>query len=355
MRTRQENGLWATIGVWIAFFAVLQGGTALAAKSLTRAEVTGYSQWLGVLAEDADAPQLYPLGKTEAEIAAESHERRLAAARALIDYDASAIRAWNAADFRNEFQSVNHARGSREILDFDGALQWYRTALQARAPRVADGVLTREIFATAVMSGDSLQILEQLLNLVGVADLKDRSAAVVLAYRHYLHERDRTNLDLLMEKVAPQLAQLPTEIVFWHAFCLIHLERRAEAEPLLERLACDATLAAALAREQVEWFVQALPDNLTLLDRHRDAHRLYRLLGARADTPAGRWARYQLANAYLLEGRYDQAAPLYAEACDAAEPASWQIRACALAETATALEEIRKEGERYDTDDMHDR
>ncbi len=42
-----------------------------------------------------------------------------------------------------------------------------------------------------------------------------------------------------------------------------------------------------------------------------------------------------------------------AEACEATEPFTWQIRSCSLAETAAALEEIRKEGERYDTDDIH--
>ncbi|MBU1072956.1 hypothetical protein KKG45_06895, partial [bacterium] len=291
----------------------------------------------------------------EAEIVADSFDRRLTAARALIDYDETTIRAWNAVDFTSEFQSLNHARGSREILDFAGAMQWYRTALRAREPVAADGMLAREIFATAVMSGDSLLVLEQLLNVVGGTDLKDRAEAVVLAYRHYLHERDAINLGLLMEKVASQLGQMPAEIVYWHAFALIHLGRRAEAGPLLEQLARNGRLAATLNREQVAWFVQALPDNLLLLDRVRDALRLYRLLGALPETAAGSWARYQLATAYLLDGNYAQAMPLFAEACEATEPVFWQIRSCALAETAAALDEIRKEGDRYDTGDIHAR
>jgi tetratricopeptide (TPR) repeat protein len=353
MRTRQENVLLAAIWIWIAYLAVFQGGEVRASGGLSRTELRGYAHWLLALADTTDAPRLYPLGRTEAEIVADSFDRRLTAARALIDYEATTSRAWEAGDFRNEMQSLNHARSSREILDFEGALAWYRTALKARGARGLDGPLAREIFATAIMSGDSLQVLEQLLNVVGGADLSDRVPAVVLAYRNYLHERDATNLALLMDKVEAQLDKLPPEVSYWHAFALVHLDRRAEAVPLLEALARESDLVSEMSPAEVAWFVRALPDNLLLLDRRRDALQLYQLLGAAAETEPGRWARYQIANAFLLEGRYEEAQPLFAEACDAVEPAPWQVRSCSLAETAAALAEIRKEGERHGTDGIH--
>lgn len=353
MRTRQENGLLATVWIWIAFLAVGQVGSARAAGGLSRSELVGYAQWLQVMAEPSETPRLYPLGLTEQEIVDASFERRLTAARALIDFEGTSSRAWDIGDFKSETQSLNHARVSREILDFEGALQWYRTALKARAPKGLDGPLAHEIFATAIMSGDSLQALEQLLNVVGGADLNVRADAVVLAYRHYLHERDATNLNLLMEKVAAQLDKLPAEIVYWHAFALVHLDRRSEAVPLLRKLSRKTSLAGELDPDQVTWYVQALPDNLLLLDKRQDALRLYQMLGASADTGPGRWARYQIANAYLLDGQYAAAQPLFAEACDAVDPAQWQIRSCSLAETAATLAEIRKEGERHGSDDIH--
>ncbi len=355
MRTRQENGLLLVFWVWLAYLAVFQGGTVRAAGGLSRTEVIGYTQWLQTMAAPEEAPSLYPLGMTEEEIIADTFDRRLTAARALIDYRETTSRAWNVTDFSSEHQSLNLARGSRTVLDFEGALQWYRTAVRALEPVSPDGVLTREILATAIMSGDSLQVLEQLLNVVGGSDLNDRSEAVVLAYRHYLIERDETNLGLLMEKVEKQLTRLPAEIVYWHAFALVQRQRRAEAVPLLEQLARDARLAESLGHDQVVWFVQALPDNLLLLDRQRDALRLYQLLGALAETAPGRWARYQLANAYLVDGQYDQAELLFAEACDVSDPSPWQVRSCSLAETTAALAKIRKEGERHGTDDIHAR
>ncbi len=353
MRTRQENGLPVAVWIWIALVAVFQSAAVQAAGGLSRSELIGYAQWLQVLDAPAAAPRLYPLGRTEQEIVADSFERRLTAARALIDFEGTSSRAWDVGDFRSETQSLNHARVSREVLDFEGALAWYRTALKARAPRGLDGPLAHEILATAIMAGDSLQVLEQLLNVVGGADLSDREDAVVLAYRHYLHERDAANLALLMEKIAAQLERLSPRVVYWHAFALVHLDRRTEAVPLLRRLVREQPREAGLEAEQVAWYVQALPDNLLLLDRRRDALRLYQMLGAAANSAPGRWARYQLANAYLLEGHYAEAQPLFAEACDAVEPAPWQIRACSLAETTAALAEIRKEGERHGTDDIH--
>ncbi len=353
MRLRQENCLGTTLLIWLAFFAVFQSNEVQAARGLTRTELIGYSQWLHALDTPVIDEALYPSGLSRDDIAARSYERRRTAARAILDYDESIGRAWNSNNFSSLSQSLNIARTNCEILDFERAMKWYGLALQSNGIGDSDTGLAREMFATAIMSGDSLLVLEQLLNTVGAPRLSNRSGAVVLAYRHYLYERDTHNLDLLMEKVTAQLEAVSAEVKYWHAFSLIHLGRRAEALPVLVFLARDARLAESLTVAQTAWFVRALPDALYLQDRRRDAMRLYRLLSVREDLDAGRWARYQVANDLLLAGHYDEATPLLKEACDAPNPTLWQLRSCELAHTATALNEIKKEGTRYGTDSLH--
>lgn len=353
MRLRQENGPVIVLWIWIVFLAVLPGGAARAASGLSRGTLLGYAQWLQRLDANSET-RLYPTGRTEDEIADLGQQRRVTAARALMDYDDSIGRAWDYHDYGNAAQTLNLARSNAEILDFDRALEWYGSTVAARGGvSGVDGDLAREIFAVAIQSGDSLQVLEQLLNTVGAPHLAGRTGAVVLAYRHYLGLRDVRNLDLLMEKVGAQVATLPPEIRFWHAFALVDRGREAEAVPLLEELARDARLGERLGRAHVEWFVRALPDLLFLADRRRDALRLYAMLAARDDVEAGLWARYQIANDLLLSGRYDEAKSLLKQLCDASDPAPWQLRACALAETVETLNDIRKEGAPYGTDDLH--
>lgn len=353
MRSRQEYCLATALWIWIAFFAVFPGSQVFAAKGLSRAELIGYSQWLQALHGPETQTALYPSGLTQSTIENESYGRRLSAARALLTYDESLERAWNRTEFATEIQCLNNARASCEILDFHQAIQWYRTAARARGSLNTNGVIAREMFATAIMTGDSLQVLEEMLNMVGLPRLKDRAEAIVLAYRHYLYERDDKNLGHLMEKVETQLDELPAEIHYWHAFSLSYLDRDTEALPLLETIARDARLTEKLTRDQIVWFVRALPDNLYLQDRRHDALRLYRLLAVREDLDVGRWARFQIANDLLLDGLYEAAEPLLQEACNAPEPKGWQLRACELARTVAALNEVKKEGVRYGTDGLH--
>jgi len=353
MRTRQEYCLAPVLWVWIAFFAVFQGSQVFAATGLSRAELIGYSQWLQALYGPETRTALYPIGIMQTPIENESYERRLSAARALLTYDESLGRAWNSTEFTNEIQCLNNARASCEILDFRQALQWYRMAVRARGSVMTDGKIAREMFATAIMIGDSLQVLEELLNMVGLPRLDDRADAIILAYRHYLSERDDKNLGHLMEKVETQIDDLPAEVHYWHAFSLSYLDRLTEALPLLETIVRDARLTEILTREQITWFVRALPDILYLQDRRNDALRLYRLLAVQADLDVGRWARFQIANDLLLDGLYDAAQPLLQEACDVQEPNGWQLRACELARTVAAMNEIKKEGVRYGTDGLH--
>ncbi len=355
MRLRQENGPVVVLWVWIAFFAVLIDGEARAAKGLSRATLLGYAQWLQALDAEPKA-RLYPTGRTEAEIGAGGPERRLTAARALLDYDESVGRAWDDREFGDAVRGINHARSSAEILDYQSALDWYGMAVSDMGGATAvDDDLSREIFATAIQSGDSLLIIEQLLNTVGAPRLERRAGAVVLAYRHYLGRHDRNNLNLLIEKVGAQIDRLPAEVRFWHAFALVRRDRPSEAAPLLLSLASDARLSERLEPAHVAWFVRTLPDLLLVTDRRRDAYRLYTLLAARDDVEAGRWARYVIAYDLMLAGRYEEAAPLLEESCNATDPASWQLRACALAEAAVTLADIRKEGAPYGIDSLHAR
>ena len=355
MRLRQENGPALTLWIWIVFMTVLTGESALAAKGLSRADLLGYAQWLQRLDTPVET-KLYPIGRTEREINALGHARRLTAARAMLDYDESLSRAWDRRDYAGEAQALNHARSCAEILDYDRAMDWYSDAVAARGGASGvDDALACEIFSTAVQSGDSLLVLEQLLNTVGAPRLEKRTGAVTMAYRHYLGRHDDRNVDFLMEKVGGLVNTLPLEIRFWHAFALIERDRASEALPLLEDLCRNVQIAESLERLHVEWFLRALPDVLWLEDRRRDALSLYALLAVREDVEAGRWARYQIANDLLLSGRYEEAEPLLKEACDAADPAFWQLHACELSETVASLNDIRKEGAPYGTDCLHAR
>ena len=355
MRLRQENGPALCLWIWIVFMTVQIGGEAQAGRGLSRGVLLGYAQWLQQL-DAAPELRLYPSGRTEDEMGALGHDRRLTAARALIDYDGSLGRAWDRGEYSGDVQSLNHARSSAEIMDYETALDWYASAVAAMGGAAAvDDALSREIFAVAVQSGDSLRVLEQMLNTVGAPRLDRRTGAVVLAYRHYLGRQDAHNLDLLIEKVGGHIDALAPDVRFWHAFALVQTERPREALPLLLGLARDARVTERLDRTQIEWFLRVLPDLLWLQDRRRDALRLYALLAVREDVEAGLWARYQIANDLLMAGRYDEAGPLLTASCNVTEPAPWQLRACALAETVGTLNDIRKEGALYGTDRLHAR
>lgn len=354
MRLRQILDLLSRMAFWAAMAGCTLPTLAGAAPSLSRLDIMSYSQWLQSDAAAATRTDLYPGGQ-ELESLKGPHQvdRRILAARAMSYRSESLERAWDRSEFESEDQSLATARALRELGEYADALGWYRTARHNRSVTAADPTLDAEIFACAVLTADSLAVFEELLSLVGRSELDERDDQLELAFRHYAGRRDATNLEFLRSKVAGRLDTAPPRIRFWYAYTLANVRQHADALPVVLALVHHAEIVSELEPWQRRWVVRALPDLLYLSDRPADAYRLYELLAA-VDTGAeGLWARYQLANRFLLSGEYDLAASIYDESCAESEPAPWQQRACALAETARRLAVIRKEGERHGTDGIH--
>ena len=276
--------------------------------------------------------------------------RRLTAARAILDIEDAVGRAWDPSIYETPVTALNTARAYVEIGDYENALHWYRLLQQSSDPEAHRDSLAGEMFSAAVMSGDSLQVVEQLLNIVGTNDLASRESAVALAYRHYLGNGDATNLGLLLEKTAAQEDRLSPRLRFWQCFALESRGEHEQALGLLLDLVADKTAADPLTTWQLGWVLRATPDISFLLGRDHDAARLYGILAGAAETGAGRWACYQLANLTLQTGDYTKAAELFRSAGGDGAGQPWQASAVAMADAADKLAEIRKEGARHGGD-----
>jgi hypothetical protein len=327
-----------------------------AEAAIGRLEVLAYGRWIQASGELTPSLARYPWGDETAQQPGQRLiERRILAARAMSIRSEAVERAWDRSDFEGTFQSLNTARALRELGDYPAALEWYRTARHNATVPAPGPDLDTEIFACAVLTGDSLSVIQELLNLVGLSDLDRRGPHLELAFRHYTGQRDTTNLDFLCSKVAGRLDETSPRVHFWYAYTQAAAGRNGEAQDALLALVRDGGSVRELEPWQAHWVARALPDLLYLNDRTQDAYRLYELLATTGSAPEGLWARYQLANRFLLSGEYDLAADIYRESCDVSEPAPWQQRACALVETAERLAVIRKEGVRHGTDGIHSR
>ena len=329
--------------VWIAFFSVLPYGPARAADGLTPLTILGYGCWvqdLAAAAADSVPLRLYPLGRSPQEALLQGRPERLAATvRELRARERALTDAWDAAPYRTESSAVAAARGYRDVGEYEAALQWYGTAQRAAGLALPVGPLAHEMFATAVLWGDSLRIDERFRDLMASGDLAASEGAAVVAYRHYLTRNDRTSLRRLLALASGQADRLTPALLFWQSYGLVADGRRAESVPLLLRLVAGAGAGAAADLEgwQRVWVARALPDGLFMADDSGAAAILYGMLAVQPAGEAPLWASYQLANFALRDGDFAGAAELYRRSAGAAPAAAWQLRAVALAGTAEGL------------------
>jgi hypothetical protein len=342
--------------VWIAFMSVLPPGPARAADDLTPLTVLGYGCWvqdLAVAAADSLPSRLYPLGLSPQDALAQGSPERLSAlTRELRAREHALTDAWDAASFKTEASALAAARAYRDVGQYELALRWYAIAQEAAGLPLPTGPLAHEMFATAVLSGDSLRIDERCRDLLAAGDLSANEGAAVVAYRHYLARNDRPGLRRLLAQASAQPERLTPALLFWQSYCLVAEGRRAETVPLLLRLVSGAQSAAGLEGWQRIWVVRALPDGLYMADRGGAAAILYGMLAVHPTGEAPLWASYQLANFALRDGDYAGAAALYRRSAGTAPVAAWQLRAVALAGTAEQLVGVGKGVARHD--DAHD-
>jgi len=335
---------------------VLATSTAATASGLTRLERLGYARWVSAWQAAPDSlPQrpLYPLGLTPSEcVATLEVPRRVVAAVAVRQLEDALSRAWDPAPLQAFGPALKTARDYRTLGRYDRALEWYRLAL-AGAPLADRPALKNEMFAVALVSGDSLQIVNQLLSLVGSSDLRGLEPGLILAYRHLLVTRDAVNLHLLQDKVARRLPDLGPEVAIWHARSLVSEHRYDEALPVLLSL-LRRPVPADLEPRLLAWVVRSVPDLLLVTGQEAQADVLYAGLAGLGDRDISRWAVYQMAWLELRRGRYDEAGTLVARLATAQEE-PWHDRALVLAEWAQRLAACEREGKRYGTDRIHRR
>ncbi len=281
--------------------------------------------------------------------------RLMTAARSLLVVEDVLIREWSKSRRFTSDQSLATARSYRDVGEFAEALRWYRRSSLRQADSNNDsGDIRREMFATAILSADSLLVTEEFLNLVGRVDLTEVEPTLELAFRWMIAEDHGKNLDLLMRKTKGQIETLGPNVQFWYAYVqAMRQDRMACLKGLLSLLEAK-DYASELAPVQVGWVLRTIPDILYLEQKRTDALRLYHVL-EELPGETGSWARYQLANGYFLAGDYIEAQSLYSEFCSDPARTSWHARACNMAAMMDQLASIQQEGVPYGTDSIHTR
>ncbi|HPF33928.1 MAG TPA: hypothetical protein P5571_06065 [Candidatus Krumholzibacteria bacterium] len=359
MSRRHLRRCWRTAA--LAVLLLVAGGVneLHAAPTLKRSDFYRYRVWVDARAAQPDtAPTaLFPAGEAADADGAPSlaPDRLDTAARSLITLEDMLVRNWTEARKATAEDCLDAARSYRDLGEHGAALTWYRRSAQARGLGSAlPADIRREMFSSAVMTGDSLQVTVEVLNLVGLPELRPVVDTVELAFRWLVVHDGAANLDLFMQKVDGQLELLGPRVRFWAAYVHAMRGERHAALAQLLRLVGDAASPAALTPAQSDWVLRTVPDLLYLLDRRDDALRLYATL-AEGRGEGAVWARYQVANQHLLAGDYERARPLFDEVCDAQAVGTWRARACALAGLVGRLAAVREGGESYGIDGIHGR
>ncbi len=347
--------------VWlaIALLSLIAVGDLQAAPRLSRSDFYRYHTWVKIHqdhAGDVEAVLSFPglSMAVQRDTMAMSSDRLLTATRSLLVLEDFLVREWKRAEAFSPEQNITTARSYREVGEYAEALRWYRRAEANPGATADDADLRQEIFAVAVMTGDSLQVTRELLNLVGRKDLARYESTVETAVRWLVVSGDEQNLDHLMRKIEVQMSGLGPRLWFWYAYVQAVRDDRDGCLASLRRLMARTGAPEQLSGEQRGWVMRTYADLHYLAGFQDDALRLYILL-AELDGVDGDWGRYQVANQHLLAGEYAQAGAIYSSFCTDSEHTSWAGRACEMATLVSQLDEIRKEGEPYGTDVVHSR
>lgn len=341
---------------------MLAGDASAALRRLSRLEVISYRTWVKNLqpdeTDDEQVISYYPgFEKVQPEWAKKPQGRMQAAVRSVVAIEDVLIREWEKSKNITSEQALGVARSYRLASEYDTAMNWFDRAMNdgdmdyPPAPGLAE-----EIFATAILSGDSLIVTRQLLNTIGYSDLTGYDNTLILAFRHLLAQSDSLNLRLLQDKVDGQQRKLQPEALYWFAFTLSFNNRYQECLGVLRALVTSGDHSRALTLEQKQWVLRSIPDLFYVLGYADQAQPLYQALAtgqAEQAGDAGDWARYQTANLLYIDGDYE-GAWIYYQAFLAMEPnRPWQRRAKEMANIFVELKELRKEGVPYGIDDVH--
>jgi tetratricopeptide (TPR) repeat protein len=357
----QVHGLGAALLALIVAAAPGRPAAAAAGASplLGESERRGYEQWLHSLEQTIQAQQsagatepkgAYPfpqvLGAVEGP---DAGQRAMVISQALTRMESTQDA--RSRQFRSSpFHALGMARSYRYLCEYDSALCWYDRAASLDSDQTQADILGEEALGTAIVLGDSLRLVQTLLNTLGSSRITSRQDEIILAYRYLLVHDDRTNLALLARKVDGQTAGLSDRCRTWHAVALTHLERYGDALAQLRQLITRGSLSCGLDVSQRTWVLTTIPDLLFLLDRSQEAGTYYRVLANCSLAVAKSWGQFQLANLDLLARRYREAHAVYEQICAHADSLAWHGQACAMVELAQTLQELRKEGEPYGAD-----
>ena len=335
-------------------------GDCRAASSLSRSEINRYQCWITAQKTGAGGvPSSVPFPGLIVEDSQRSSnmtgDRLLTAARSLLVREDFLVREWKRTESFSGEQHVATARSYRDVGEYDEAMRWYRRAETKPGSAAADDPdLRQEIFAVAVLTGDSLQVTRELLNLVGRQDFTRFESTTETAIRWLVATGDQRNLDHLIQKIESQMTGLGAGLWFWHAYVQAVRGEREACLISLRRILARTGAEDRLSPMQRGWVLRTFADLHYLDGRHDDALTLYALL---AELPGddGDWGRYQLANAHFLAGEYALAQALYSTFCEQGDRTSWADRACTMATLVAQLDAIRKEGEPYGIEVVHAR
>ena len=343
-----------------AFLLLVIASDSMAAPRLKRSDFYRYRSWATDFAsshvQTITTAKFPDASSTNHDDDLSSGQGRLmTAARSLLVVEDVLIREWSKSRRFTPDQSLATARSYRDVGEFAEALRWYRrSSLRHRDSNNDSGDIRREMFATAILSADSLLVTEEFLNLVGRTDLSKVEPTLVLAFRWMIAEDHGKNLDLLMRKTEGQIEKLGPNVQFWYSYVHAMREDRTACLKSLLNLLSAKDFSTELAPVQVSWVLRTIPDILYLEQKRDDALRLYPAL-EELPGETGSWARFQLANGYFLAGNYNKAQSLFSEFCSDPASTSWHTRACNMAAMMDQLASIQQEGVPYGTDSIHTR
>ena len=170
-----------------------------------------------------------------------------------------------------------------------------------------------------------------------------------LALRNGIAAGDSARVDGLLAQLSRYTDGLTDVERYWYAFALADRQRWAASLVQLRRLLTVEGLPRSLGATERAWVLTATADHFFLLDGKRQARDLYSLLSISDRSGLRLWGEYQLANLDFLDTDYRRAARTYEQICNAPEVGRWQAQACAMAEVARKMNQIKVEGEPYGT------
>jgi len=243
--------------------------------------------------------------------------------------------------------ALANARNYVNLSEYDSATVWFDKAAELDTERNFFQEISKERLATAIADRDSLSMLTAITNTIALSSITGHESAFILSLRWLLIQRDRETLDLVLQKIESDDANLPDRLRFWVAYSLAYRQDNDASLKHLRILIHSGGLSRDLTESQRSWVLFAIPDFFFLAGDHTSSQTLYEVL-AKSESPAlSTWGRYQIANLDFLNGRYLRASEGFKRVCDAKRQGSWQDQACEMTKVASEIERNKSKGEPY--------